>query len=387
MAEQARALAHAGARVTLFCYGHGEPEDASAAASERGLREAGVRLRRAPALLTRTPLRAGPSAGKPLADAALLGTLLAAARGAAFDAILAHNAEAGLVALAARTLVGVPTIYVAHTLLRHELPSYGPSFAGGLVGAAGARIDAFLASSSDAVIALARSAETALSAHARGPVAWIPPALDPQPAPSEAAIGAACARAGLAPGGFVLYAGNLDAYQELDLLADAARRMAKERGRAALPIVVATHDPKRTAPEPLRVVRVGSAADARVLTFGAAVAVLARRSPGGFPVKLLNYMEAGRAIIGFAGVTEGLLHGREAWLLPPQAGAEGLARTLSELASMPAVAAQLGGAARRRLLRAHGTTTLAERTLALVEEARLRAGGARSAATVLRGGG
>lgn len=349
--------------MTLFCYGNGDAEDASALASERGLREAGVLLHRAPALLCRTPLRAGPSAGKPVADAALLATLLTASRCERFDAVLAHNAEAGMLALAARPLLGLPVVYVAHTLLRHELPSYLPALAAGLAGAAGARLDAFLAAASDAVIALSRTAESELSAFARGPVAFIPPALDPAPAPPPAEIAAACARAAVTPGGFVLYAGNLDAYQDLDLLAEAGRILAKERGRTAPRIVVVTHDRTRSAPAPLKVVRVGSAAEARALTHAAAVAVLARRRPGGYPVKLLNYMEAGRAIVGFAGVAEGLLHGREAWLLPPTAGAEGLARTLGQLASMPAVAGQLGGAARRRLQRAHGSKALAEQTL------------------------
>lgn len=372
VAGQALALARAGAEVTVFCYGHGDAEDDTSPVSPTALREAGVAFRRAPGLFSRTPLRAGPSLGKPLADAALLASLASEARRGRFDVVLAHNAEAGAIALSARPLLGAPVVYVAHTLLHRELASYLPAPAERLAAAAGERIDAWLAGSSDAVITVSRAAQSELSALARGRAVWIPPALDAGPVPSCDEIAAACGRAGLPVNGFVLYAGNLDAYQELDLLAKAARLLARERGRTAPPIVVVTHDHERRAPAPLRLVRVRSYAEARTLGFAASLAVLARRSPGGSPIKLLNYMEAGRAIVAFAGVSEGLLHGREAWLVPPKAGAAGLARTLGQLASMPAVAAQLGGAARRRLERMHSTRDLAERTLAFLALVRER---------------
>ncbi|RIL05485.1 MAG: hypothetical protein DCC71_10275, partial [Proteobacteria bacterium] len=64
-ADQARALQDAGARVTLACYGTGEGEPPRDLA-----------LVRSP--LAPRALRSGPSAGKPIADAALAATLLRA---------------------------------------------------------------------------------------------------------------------------------------------------------------------------------------------------------------------------------------------------------------------------------------------------------------------
>ena len=60
VAEQVRALAAAGARVTLFCYGSGEGEPPE-----------GLEIVRVPRRLSPRSLRAGPGLGKPLADAAL----------------------------------------------------------------------------------------------------------------------------------------------------------------------------------------------------------------------------------------------------------------------------------------------------------------------------
>ena len=134
-------------------------------------------------------------------------------------------------------------------------------------------------------------------------------------APEPAAIARSCERFGLEPGRFVLYSGNLDAYQELADLAQAARRLAP------LPVVVATHAETGAAPAPLRLLRLASAEEGRALSFAAAVAVLPRRIPGGFPIKLLNYMEAGRAIVAHASVAEALEHERSGWLLAARSDA------------------------------------------------------------------
>ncbi len=354
-ADQARALAAAGAEVTLFCYGRG---DGSAAMEPSG--PEGVAIVRAPLRLSRAPLRAGPSLRKPLADAALLATWLRAAVPLRPQAVLAHNAEAALVALAARPRTRVPVIYVAHTLLRHELSAYGPPWLAGPADAAGALLDAGLARGADAAIAVSAEAATALRRYARGPVFLLPPGLDPAPPPPDAAIDAVCAAHGVAREGYALYAGNLDGYQDLDLLAAAARRLPR------LPWLAATHDHARSAPAPLRTVRVASAGEARALTFGCAVAVLARRRPGGFPVKLLNYMEAARPIVAYGRTADGLHHGVSAELLGDGAGPAELARAVERVLADPVRARALGRAARARLEAHHAWPRIARETLSLV---------------------
>jgi glycosyltransferase involved in cell wall biosynthesis len=349
--DQVRALGAAGAEVTLFCYGSGDAPTPD-----------GLRLVRVPRALSPRPLRAGPSPGKPVADALLAGRFAGEQRRRPFAAALAHNGEAALAALAARRVAPVPVVYVAHTLLGQELDAYFPPTLAPAARWLGDALDRTIAARADAVLALSQAAERRLAPHARGPVQRVPPGLDPGPAPDRAQLEESCARLGLAPGGFALYTGNVDRYQDLDAL-DEAARLAPQ-----LPIVVATHGTRRPASSRLLCRRV-SPREARELSFACAVAVLPRRRPGGFPVKLLNYMEAARPIVAHQGVVDGLEHDRSAWLLPPDAPPARLSQALCALFADPARAARLGRGARAVLESRHGWAGLAARTLALARAA------------------
>jgi len=338
-AEQARALAAAGAEATLVTYAPGP----------RQLRA-----------------RSGPSPGKPIADAVLATRYHALCARQRFDAALAHNAEAAVAAIAVRARTGVPVVYVAHTLLGHELSAYAPERMRPWVDPLGAAIDRWIARRADAILALCEDARSALAPHARGPVEVIPPGLEPRPAPDEDAQQIACREAGVSPGRFALYAGNLDTYQELERLDAAAERLAD-----GLPVLAATHDARDGASRypHLRVVERADFEAVRALSFAACALVLTRRRPGGFPVKLLNYMETGRPIVAQQRVAEGLVDGTSACLLDDAAGAGEIAAALRGLQSDPARAAALGAAARDTLAARHAWPDLARRTLALAQRA------------------
>lgn len=348
--EQARALVEAGADVTVLCYGRGRGEAAQ--------HDPAFAVERIPAWTSPRSSAAGPRPRKPLADAALGARLVALCRRHPFDAVLAHNAEAACVALAARPWTGVPVVYVAHTLLAAELPAYARPIGRGAARRLGRRIDRGLAARADAVQALTRAAASAL-APARGELAVIPPGLTPRQPPDPEAVAAACRARGLEPGRFALYAGNLDAYQDPAVLAVAAAALPD------VPVVAATHGP----PRPLgavRVLRVEGEAELRALTAGAGATLLPRRTPGGFPVKLLNYMEAARPVVAREGLVDGLVHDRNAWLVPWNAGGEAFAEAVFALLAHPPHAAALGAAARATLEAEHAWPALARRTLDLV---------------------
>ena len=349
--DQARALSRAGAELWFLTYGYAD-----------GPPPEGLRVLRIARTWSPRGSRTGFRVRKPFADAALLQLVVAATRRERFDALLAHNAEAALVALAARRFTGVPVVYVAHTLWEAELPSYGPRALAAPLTRVGRALDTLLARRADAVLALSRQAAERLSA-ARV-IDVIPPGLDPQPAPGDDEVKRACERFGLAPGGYALYAGNLDAYQHLERLDAAAARVT------ALPVVVATHARGPSRWRHLRVARSDDVAEVRALLHGAALLVTARAPHGGLPIKLLNYMEAGRAIVARAGVADSLRHGESAWLVPEQTGAEALAAAIDALARDPQRAAELGRGARAVLLREHAWSALAQRTLELVARAR-----------------
>jgi len=351
--EQVLALGRAGATTTLLCYGSGA-----------GSTPQGVECLRVLRALSPRRTAAGPSVAKPLADAALAALLVSAQRRRRFDAVLAHNAEAALAALTARRFTRVPMVYVAHTLWAFELGCYAPRALASPARALGERIDRALAARADAVLALCDAAARRLAPFARGPVRVIPPGLEASPPPARDEQERACARWGVEPGRFALYAGNLDRYQELGDLEGAARAIPE------IPVLVATHAAPRRRPGALRFARVADASEARALTFAAAVAVLARRRPGGFPIKLLNYMEAARPIVARRGVADGLEDGVSAQLVEPDAGPEAFAEAIRGLVADPAAAARLGAGALALLAARHAWPELAQRTLALAAEAR-----------------
>lgn len=297
------------------------------------------------------------------ADLALGRQLAAAHRARPFDAVLAHNAEAALVAFALRARLTLPVIYVAHTLWAEEMETWLPAAATQIAQISGRRLDRALSRAADAVLVLTETARQTLAVAARGPLACIAPGHTWEPPPAPAEVGAACARHGLAPEGFALYAGNLDRYQELAGLDAAA---AREPG---LPLVAVTHDAPAVRFQRLRVIEVGTIEEARLLTYGAAVAVLPRRNAGGFPLKLLHYMEAGRAIVARAGVAGALVHGESAWLLRDSAGPEDFAAAIRRLAEDRPLRDRLGAGARRALATHHAWPACAGETLALVRAA------------------
>ncbi len=356
MGDQARALARAGARPTLFTYGRGLGEPSP-----------DLLLAGTPRWVSPKAMRSGPQVGKPFADLALLVTYLRRARGG-FSYALAHNAEAALIALAARRRTAVPVVYFAHTILRYELSAYANPRWQPALDRLGGRIDRLIARHADAVVTLGEEPQRELAPFARGPVTVLPPGHELREAPGERASAETCARHGLTPRGFVLYAGNLDRYQDLDLLIDTADRLPD----GAPPVVIATHDAGgdaslsalgRASTRRLRVIEVGGFDDMRALIHAAHSLVLTRRRTGGFPIKLLNYMEAARPIVAFANVAVGLRDGESARLLEPSDGATELAHALSDLWADPTLCTRLGAAARRHLETHHDWRVIADRTL------------------------
>ena len=369
-AEQARALTAAGARPTLLCYGRGS--DHAPGDLERIT---------PPAWLAPRAMGSGPRWAKPLADLALLGTWQAAARRAGqqqqpFEFVLAHNAEAAIIALAARRTTRVRVVYVAHTLLQHELSAYLPERLAREAGRAGQQIERSIARRADGVITLCEATQRALSPHARADVALIPPSFEARPAPNAQAQAQSCQKHGLVPGHYTLYSGNLDRYQELDLLARAASQLPVSAG----PLVVATHalpSSKQPNPGPARLlrVRVRDFEEMRHLIHAAGCLVAPRRRIGGFPIKLLNYMEAGRPIVAFAGAAPGLKADESAWIIAPEdpgvpdekdprsQAAHALTHALTRLSADPELGRRLGAGARRQLETRHPGRRIAAETL------------------------
>jgi glycosyltransferase involved in cell wall biosynthesis len=137
---------------------------------------------------------------------------------------------------------------------------------------------------------------------------------------------------------------------------------------AGAPIVVATHTRRaaaaRSASSRREIGDASSRAPRLVLPAGARVA----------SIKLLHYMEAGRAIVLRAGLAGALVHGESAWLLADDAGPAAFAAALEALAKDPALRERLGAGAQRVLAAHHTWPARAAETLALVRAALAHAG-------------
>ncbi|MFT5440967.1 MAG: glycosyltransferase involved in cell wall biosynthesis [Myxococcota bacterium] len=362
--DHSRALARSGVNVSLFTYGSGlgaPPEDLTRFPT--------------PTWLTPSAMRSGPTLGKFPADAGLLATYLAAHRREHFDIAFAHNAEAAMIAIAARPFTKTPVVYIAHTVLEHELAAYAPSAWDSLLTRAGAAVDRFIAKRADGIIALCEDARDALAPYALGPITIIPPGLDAEPAPAQEQVHDVCTRFSLTPDRFALYCGNLDGYQDLDLLADAARHLAScspAASEAGLPLVIATHDASRIpnalggVPN-LSIIEVDDFAETRALIAAAQSVVLSRRRRGGFPIKLLNYMNARKPIVAFTRVAPGFEPMQNAWLLDQDDGGVQLGEALHSLSLQPELRKALGEGACQLLTRDHQWAQLTQKTRAFVE--------------------
>jgi glycosyltransferase involved in cell wall biosynthesis len=263
--------------ATLLAYGHG---DGSAPT---------VPLERAPRLSRSASLRSGPSAGKLLDD---LGLALAVRRHR--GPVVAHHVEAA----AACLLAGVPYAFVAHTDLGPELPTYLPPRWAPLASRAGAAIDAIAIAGARSVAAVSPLLAARLARRTGRvvhplPLPWpLPPPID------DAERRAARAALGLTRP-TLLYAGNLDGYQGLEVLV---------RARALLPgldALCATAS-EGTLPGFLRL-PLATEAHRRLAHAAADVVVVPRSAPGGIPVKLLDGLSRGvpvaavpRALAGHA---------------------------------------------------------------------------------------
>jgi glycosyltransferase involved in cell wall biosynthesis len=407
--EQAIALRAAGAKVALLTYGPGPslaPGRAPSAGPDlddpdRWRALDGFDHTALPAWAAPSSSRSGPQRGKPFADLCLAlrlrRTLRGNGRGRAssnaskrFDAILAHHAEAALLALHALPRARPPVVYCAHTLLEHELPQYFELARQPALAAIGRRIDRRIARRTDAWIALTQSSERVIRSASSSPGRRIaPPLPDPRLARDEREAAAVARSHGLVPGRFFLYSGNLDPYQDLPLLerlADERRHRIEAPGRpphradARFPIVIATHDEPahderdeltaravRSGAPGLRILRIRSPREANALVATARASVVPRRSVGGFPIKLVNSLAAGTPVVAFHGEEWGLADGRDSLLGSLDQPVASLARALDRLEADESLAARLGTGARATYLARHDPARVAAETLALVE--------------------
>ncbi|MFK7895454.1 MAG: glycosyltransferase [Myxococcota bacterium] len=415
--EQAIALRDAGAQVELLTYATqagaaiSEPTDPST----RALQD--FKVHRSPRWTAPRSVRSGPSWAKPFADLGLGQTLrqtlasriddaaVDAAHDAPndakatvrYDAVLAHNAEAAVIALTALRKPRPPILYCVHTLMGHELSTYLKTpllrplpptqptgkrpFSTRVIDRSGRVIDRWIARRVDGWIALTQSSARVMQQSAKGPGALIPPPIpDPETSLKSRDVEEVCARYGLDPGRFFVYSGNLDPYQELDIL--AAVGQAATEPTAALPpgatsakkppvLVLASHDPAAAdwaAARPgIQACIVDSSEEMQTLLRAARASLVLRKAVGGFPIKLANSLAVGTPAIAFHGREWGLLDGENSLLCDPENAVRSIANAIANLDQDSELALRLSRGARQLYLDQHLPASAARETLALIE--------------------
>lgn len=348
MAERLAARGHV---VHLLTYGQGVQQ------TGRGYRH--HRIARLPG---DDASRSGPSLVKPMLDALMTARLVSLTRAEGLEIVHAHNYEAAVIALAARVVTGVPVVYHSHNLMGDELETYFESgTARTAASMAGAWLDRSVPRRADRVIALCRwSADRLLEAGCdEAALAVIPPAVEDE-GPLEVLAGDR-ASFGLGAEDFVAtYCGNLDAYQNLPLLLRAMGLLRDRAGAASsgLRFLLATHaDPgglraevqAAGLDEVVRVREVRGAAEARRAVAVADLVALPRRLGSGYPVKLLNYMSAAKAVVS-AGCGSKVLRDGVDGVVVPDDDAAALAGAIDRCRRDPERRRDLGRAARRTYL-------------------------------------
>jgi glycosyltransferase involved in cell wall biosynthesis len=317
-----RALVRRGHQVSLACYGHGLLEWSG-----------DFPLHRTPRVPGYARLRAGPDLVKPWLDLCLAGVV---ARQEA-DILHAHNYEAPLSAVIGRRGRTIPLVYSAHTLMEQELPTYfGGSTSRRLAGWGGRVLDQSIPRLADHAIAL--SDDTAIRLRALGcrSVSVQPPGID--------AEDLQLTEPHCSDGPWVIYAGNPDRYQELELLVEAMRSI---RGAGLLLVGGSTFDSLELGGlERVRVVRETDFARVRGWLRSAAVAVLPRSECPGFPMKLLNYLGMALPVVAVKGAAPSLPGVVEVDARSSRA----LASAIQDLLCDPEGARQLGRRARAHIL-------------------------------------
>jgi glycosyltransferase involved in cell wall biosynthesis len=275
---------------------------------------------------TAAKLHSGPSLEKVIMDPSLVVQLVRVIRRENIEIIHAHNYEGMLAGIVAKFITGRPLVFSPHGLLSDELPGYGllPLISGSV----GRVFDRFVPKFADHIITVTDRLRRKLITLGVDPddIDAIPPSIDPamfdnaDPEPLRRSLG-------VESGPVVMYTGICSPLQRLDYLLHAFSRVIESEPKATLVVLTPLqHDPDIAACKQLasslaidnRVIWVQGHAlsDLRHYLALADVTVISRPNMPGQPIKLLNAMMAGKPTVCFAGVTEGVEHGREVFIAP-----------------------------------------------------------------------
>ncbi|GIW39888.1 MAG: glycoside hydrolase [Candidatus Binatia bacterium] len=288
--DLAEGLAERGHEVHVVCYAAGQPWTPP----ER------VWVHRAPSFLGR-PECYGPSLRRVAYTLLLLPTLFRVVRVFSIDVIHAHNYEAPILAYLVRRWTGIPVVYHGHNVMSDELARYFRTAPGRKCARLLARyLDRRVPAAADAVVALSEPMARFLRRCGvpEEKLVILPPAVA---VPRRHARDFPKLREPEGP--LVVYAGNLDPYQDIPALLRAMDAVARVRPETKLWIVTHAGSPSLgtdtlVAGRPNVEIRVAENFEGVWSALCAAdVLVCPRTSWSGFPIKIWNYLATGLPVV------------------------------------------------------------------------------------------
>jgi glycosyltransferase involved in cell wall biosynthesis len=308
-----------------------------------------------------TNARVGPSRQKFLLDLKLARLLCRVIRREKIDLIHAHNYEGALIGLIAKWVTGRPLLYNAVNLMEDELAGYRFIRPAWLARAVARALDWFIPIFPDHITAVSPELRQWFIDHgiSERKVDMVPAGMRPELF-ERAAPEKLHARYALGDRPIVMYTGVLNAFQRIDYLLRAFAEVLKEEPNALLlvvsPLTSDEHErDHRKLSDDLGISRAviwiapHSLDDLPSYLALATVTVISRPDCPGHPVKLLNYMAAGKPIACFAGSAKGVRHLHDAFIVPDHDW-EVLGRGIVTLLKDRALAAKLGTNARATVL-------------------------------------
>ena len=308
-----------------------------------------------------TNARVGPSPEKFREDLALFRLLRRVIQREQIDIIHAHNYEGALIGVMAKWITGRPLLYNAVNLMSDELAGYHFIRPAWLAQAIARGLDWFVPIFPDHVTAVSPElkqwfvkrgiAERKLDMIPAGIVPEMFDNADPEKIRRRHQINS---------GAIVMYTGVLNGFQRIDYLLRAFAVVSKQLPDVLLvmvsPLVSESHEKEhKKLAERLGIsdsimwIAPHSLEDLPSYLALANVTVISRPECPGHPVKLLNYMLAGKPIVCFAGAAKGVRHLHDAFIVPDH-DCEALGSGIVTLLQDRELAARLGANARATVL-------------------------------------
>lgn len=315
--EMAEAIARAGHEVHVVTYHFGTgtaPQD--------------VQIHRVADFGFSRHIVVGPTWQKPLLDGLMVLTLCRVIRREGIDLIHAHNYEGAVIGYLARLITQRPLVYNAMNTMRDELPTYN-FFKPRLLAVWLAQLlDYWVPRTADQIIAISQELVSFLHAQGipRERIQMIPLGIDTTLF-HDCDRSAMRERYHVAEKRLVMYTGILDQFQRIDYLLKAMRlvvdniaaahlllvtNLAKEQDLLACAAMIQDLDLQGH----VEIIRHETFAEIPLFLAAADVTVVCRPQCPGFPVKLLNYMAAGKPIVASEGSAKGLQHMQQAFVVP-----------------------------------------------------------------------